>query len=248
MLWTSLLSLHQLSLEIDAFTSPIPATLQGRPLRTTNPGESFVPLTHRVSQTSVGPFSRSFLLFSTNEKEEMASVDTKEKDNNDDSDAVVDEENEESNVNGESKGDDSDVVTLNTETKEETKKEVSLQFDPKVDNGTHSKLTRLKDKLWVREALEDLTSAEFACSLSPSKDRSDKRAVDFENIASQLARRIEEMCVKGSSDDPACIAFYPLTMGAEGSAKEDEECFVLKKNFGMGSVTYTDEQRDALLQ
>ena len=32
----------------------------------------------------------------------------------------------------------------------------------------HSKLRTLKDRMWVREALEDLTAAEFACSLASS--------------------------------------------------------------------------------
>ncbi len=64
--------------------------------------------------------------------------------------------------------------------------------------------------MWVREALEDLTAAEFASSLTvedtqaPSSTGGNqsnrKRAVDFENVLNKLDARIEEMCVITSQE------------------------------------------------
>jgi hypothetical protein len=124
----------------------------------------------------------------------------------------------------------------------------------------HSKLSTLKDRMWVREALEDLAAAEFACSIaaSSSGERNDnekkrERDVDFENILAKLEKRISDMCVLTSEEETSddCIACYPdQSWGDEAIAVgEDEEkrYWILKKNFGMGSVTYTDEQRTALV-
>lgn len=115
----------------------------------------------------------------------------------------------------------------------------------------HSKLRTLKDRMWVREALEDLTAAEFACSLASSasakQEDSEKRkksAVDFENILAKLEKRIEDMCVlsDGTEENTSCIATYPVD-----DYNGDGACWVLKKNGGMGSVTYTDDQRETLI-
>ena len=115
----------------------------------------------------------------------------------------------------------------------------------------HSKLRTLKDRMWVREALEDLTAAEFACSLASSastkQEDSEKRkksAVDFENILAKLEKRIEDMCVlsDGEEENTSCIATYPVD---DNDGKGT--CWVLKKNGGMGSVTYTDDQRETLI-
>mmetsp|Transcript_6005 Transcript_6005/g.11362 ORF Transcript_6005/g.11362 Transcript_6005/m.11362 type:complete len:665 (-) Transcript_6005:1807-3801(-) len=126
----------------------------------------------------------------------------------------------------------------------------------------HTKLSTLKDRMWVREALEDLAAAEFACSIaaSSSSDGNDngnekkrERAVDFENILAKLEKRISDMCVLTSEAEAGddCIATFP-DQSWDDEAKsfgEDEEkqFWILKKNFGMGSVTYTDEQRNALV-
>ncbi len=115
----------------------------------------------------------------------------------------------------------------------------------------HSKLRTLKDRMWVREALEDLTAAEFACSLASSasakQEDSEKRkksAVDFENILAKLEKRIEDMCVlsDGTEENTSCIATYPVD-----DYNGDGACWVLKKNGGMGGVTYTDDQRETLI-
>ncbi len=118
----------------------------------------------------------------------------------------------------------------------------------KLSKPSSSKLSTLKDRMWVREALEDLTAAEFACSLATSgsdeeeSGKKKKNSVDFENILSKLEKRIEEMCVitQEKEKSPSCIASYPVD-------DKDGMCWALKKNQGMGSVTYTDDQRDALL-
>jgi hypothetical protein len=127
--------------------------------------------------------------------------------------------------------------------------------------STASKLRMLKDRMWVRETLEDLTSAEFACSLAPrptSDEKSGvqkKSSVDFENILLKLDRRIEDMCTLSTYEDnnSDCIISYPLDKiplnndeQGFGSSPE-KECWSLMKNSGMGSVTYTDDQRSALI-
>mmetsp|Transcript_28855 Transcript_28855/g.52729 ORF Transcript_28855/g.52729 Transcript_28855/m.52729 type:complete len:652 (-) Transcript_28855:96-2051(-) len=81
----------------------------------------------------------------------------------------------------------------------------------------NSKLRQLKDRMWVREALEDITAAEFASSLSVEEVEDDddyddeeqqtaskrkgwtspkkQRAVDFDNVLNKLDARIDEMCM-----------------------------------------------------
>ena len=146
----------------------------------------------------------------------------------------------------------------------------SIASKPKSDDSSngitkHSKLSTLKDRMWVREALEDLTAAEFACSIAASSSsgsdsgsgsgtgKKNKRAVDFDNILTKLENRIEDMCVivSASERDESCLVSYPLSNGdmvseGDGGIRE-KSCWVLKKNFGMGSVTYTDEQRNVLV-
>ncbi|KAL7537374.1 hypothetical protein ACHAXR_007772 [Thalassiosira sp. AJA248-18] len=109
-------------------------------------------------------------------------------------------------------------------------------------NQRNSKLRQLKDRMWVRETLEDITAAEFASSLSvedeeetstattptstattssknngvvtKKKKKKRKRAVDFDNILNKLDLRIEEMCVLSSPE----------------IAKEmDQTCYVLNR-------------------
>lgn len=122
---------------------------------------------------------------------------------------------------------------------------------------TNSKLAKLKDRMWVREALEDLTSAEFACSIGIQVDTNGKKnKVDFENIVMKLDQRIEDMCTlaKKGEEGAECLVTYPL-VESESEQKESKdvteteaECWVLNKDCGMGSVTYSNEQRDALVR
>jgi hypothetical protein len=126
---------------------------------------------------------------------------------------------------------------------------------------TASKLRMLKDRMWVRETLEDLTSAEFACSLAPRSTLDEKsgtqkkNSVDFENILQKLDRRIEDMCTLSTFGDKNsdCIISYPLDktsfdeLEQNLSPSPEKECWSLMKDSGMGSVTYTDDQRSALI-
>lgn len=125
------------------------------------------------------------------------------------------------------------------------------------------KLRRLKDMMWVRECLEDLTAAEFACTVeamaeddedsggassssssssnSNSKQnrpkRSRKRAVDYEKLLTQLNKRIRDL---------GCDNV--VSLGAKDvQATDDFQC-VLEPGTGMGCLTYTDTQRAALLE
>jgi len=116
----------------------------------------------------------------------------------------------------------------------------------------YSKLRQLKDRMWVREALEDVTAAEFATSLSveteqevgtgagTTTDRAgakiwerkgkSKRAVDFDNILDKLDVRIEEMCVLSSPEvaaemDQTChiLSRRVPTSGEDGEATFEME-------------------------
>jgi len=138
----------------------------------------------------------------------------------------------------------------------------------------HSKLRILKDRMWVRETLEDLTAAEFASSIaiatstisttgqSSSRIKKSKSAVDFDNILNNLNRRIEEMCVTTTVDEAQRLGVTchildrpakeldtdsTSSLSSESSSSLDEYCFILRDNLGKGCVTYTREQRDALL-
>jgi hypothetical protein len=122
-----------------------------------------------------------------------------------------------------------------------------------------SKFRQLKDIMWIRETLEDLTGAEFALSVesesqvvtlngsggrtgaamssSSSPPRKKKRAVDYEKLMSQLTKRVEDM------------TRVPFVEG-QGGLAEDAATMVaaLKEDQGMGRYAYTQEQRAALLE
>ena len=67
-----------------------------------------------------------------------------------------------SNKNEDSEADDiSDAAALDSIEKDDTN---SIATAKKIES-TVTRLRRLKDLVWVREALEDLTAAEFACSV-----------------------------------------------------------------------------------
>ncbi len=126
-----------------------------------------------------------------------------------------------------------------------------------------SKLRQLKDRMWVRETLEDLTAAEFASSLtvedrttssSTGENQSNrKRAVDFENVLNKLDARIEEMCVVTSEEiseqmNQTCHVIERRMPGSEGNTTIQNMCYTLAENIGMGSVVYNTDQREALLK
>ncbi|KAL7485052.1 hypothetical protein ACHAW6_010655 [Cyclotella cf. meneghiniana] len=122
--------------------------------------------------------------------------------------------------------------------------------------GADSKLRRLKDRMWIRETLEDLTAAEFASSLSvedaKTKSTNRKRDVDFENVLAKLDARVEGMCVlmteeESKRNNQTCYLLDRRIVGDEGKTTVQHSCFVLAENVGMGSVVCTAEQREALL-
>jgi hypothetical protein len=102
-------------------------------------------------------------------------------------------------------------------------------------DGKTSKFRRLKDFMWVREAQEDLTAAEFAISIdaSPQKQKT-KRAIDYDNLLNQLDRRIRDLVC---GDDVSCSVDV-----------EDAATLKLKPGKGSGSIAYTESQRNALLK
>jgi len=103
-----------------------------------------------------------------------------------------------------------------------------------------SKFRKLKDIMWIREAVEDVTAAEFACSVEGSSEgekdaslrRKRKRAVDYEKMLSNLDRRVQDM--------------IPGFIGADDDV--GDEIGKLDKNKGMGRFAYTPEQRAELLR
>jgi len=111
-------------------------------------------------------------------------------------------------------------------------------IQPKEISG--KRLRRLKDLVWVREALEDLASAEFACTVESgtiigedqAKTRR-KRAVDYEKLLSQLNKRISDLgCDFASSEANRDISFSCSLTPGVGSAKE----------------VYSEKQRQTLLE
>lgn len=89
--------------------------------------------------------------------------------------------------------------------------------------------------MWVREAQEDLTAAEFAISIdaSPQKQKT-KRAIDYDNLLNQLDRRIRDLVC---GDDVSCSVQV-----------EDAATLKLKPGKGSGSIAYTESQRNALFK
>lgn len=114
-----------------------------------------------------------------------------------------------------------------------------------------SRLRRLKDLVWVRETLEDLTAAEFACSVESHHQGEDdgpdtetaqkrrKRAVDYEKLLSKLNRRIQDLGCNIHDDEPH-------SAGKENDV-EPITCS-LQPNIGMGTTTYSEDQRQLLLE
>ena len=151
------------------------------------------------------------------------------------------------------------ITALSSSTRERGSEAKTSTTGPNPESSSFSKLPRLKDRMWVRETLEDLTAAEFACSLAPRTlseeendgKKSDKSAVDFENLLAKLEKRIEDMCVRSTygADGDVCIVSYPIDKSTYSDAfpNPDDECWSLMKNYGKGSVTYTDDQRSALV-
>lgn len=98
-----------------------------------------------------------------------------------------------------------------------------------------SKFRKLKDVMWARETVEDITAAEFACSVEASVGEEDeslrrqrKRAVDYEKMLTNLNRRISDM---------TCVPFDLV----------DTSSTELDETTGMGRFTFTSDERKELL-
>jgi hypothetical protein len=98
------------------------------------------------------------------------------------------------------------------------------------DITENTKFRKLKDLMWVRETLEDLTAAEFACSID-AKPSGKKRAIDYDNLLNRLDRRIMDMACEDTNDCKVSFANPALVPGT-----------------GMATLAYTETQRDALLK
>lgn len=125
------------------------------------------------------------------------------------------------------------VAEVSDEKREDNKPEKTKELKVQISNSPVSKFRKLKDIMWIREAVEDLTAAEFACSVDSPERRSDskqKRAVDYEKLLAQLDRRVSDML---------CQSIDELDL-SEGEPELD-------KSSGMGRYAYTADQRSALL-
>lgn len=115
---------------------------------------------------------------------------------------------------------------------------------------TVSKFRQLKDIMWIRETLEDLTAAEFALSVEQQSDgisqvneniaastssrTTKKRAVDYEKLLSQMTKRTEDITCQPFDD------YTPLV--------DDDGALRLDENLGMGRYAYTNEERMILME
>eukprot|EP00980_Cylindrotheca_fusiformis_P006689 scaffold1398_cov116-Cylindrotheca_fusiformis.AAC.6 len=125
-----------------------------------------------------------------------------------------------------------DVSKVNEKQEESPKKSAT----PKValSNNPVSKFRKLKDIMWIREAVEDLTATEFACSVEAGEkisNRKQKRAVDYEKLLSQLDQRVSDLTQQPFND----VILH-------------ENKLELDENVGMGRFVYTEEQRLGLLK
>lgn len=97
-----------------------------------------------------------------------------------------------------------------------------------------SKFRKLKDMIWIRETVEDLTAAEFACSVEAALDensrRRRKRAVDYDKILAQLNKRLQDLgCGVGDNDNSMVVC-------------------ELEPGLGMGTTVYSDGEREQLFE
>ena len=100
-----------------------------------------------------------------------------------------------------------------------------------------AKFRRLKDLMWIRETLEDLTTAEFASSLDAKQaegQRKRQRAVDYDKLMGQLDNRLKDLgCAIMNADSESGVEHtFPKPVPGRG----------------MGTLVYTDEQREALFK
>lgn len=108
-----------------------------------------------------------------------------------------------------------------------------------------SKFRKLKDIMWIREAVEDVTAAEFACSVEGSSEgekdaslrRKRKRAVDYEKMLSNLDRRLTDMI-------PPILG----EVNGDVNGSNDDDSWELDETKGMGRYAYSSTEREDLLK
>lgn len=139
-----------------------------------------------------------------------------------------------------------------------------------------SKFRQLKDIMWIRETLEDLTAAEFALSVESEAENSQrvggggggggsstsavnatataagtrkkKRAVDYEKLLTRLTTRVEDMtCVALVEDQEERQPSQEETNKGDEPSPLVVVSAELKDNSGMGRYVYSQQQRSALL-
>jgi hypothetical protein len=97
-----------------------------------------------------------------------------------------------------------------------------------------SKFRKLKDMIWIRETVEDLTAAEFACSVEAAEGEDSRkkrrRAVDYDKVLGQLNKRLQD-----------------LGCGVDDNDKSMVVC-QLQPGVGMGTTVYSDEEREQLFE
>jgi hypothetical protein len=119
---------------------------------------------------------------------------------------------------------------------EEEKQQQSAPKPPSlITNFPDSKFRRLKDMMWIRETLEDLTAAEFACKVEAAgagqadSGTKRKRAVDYEKMLGRLNGRIRDMVCYDADE-----------------INGNEPIIIQGK--GMGRIVYTHQQRDVMFK
>ena len=98
---------------------------------------------------------------------------------------------------------------------------------------SENRVRRLRDLMWIRETLEDLTAAEFAINLDQATEDSKrrKRAVDYDNLLAKLNDRMRDLACDRGSEDCQLDEIVALTPGK-----------------GMASTVYSDQQRADLFK
>lgn len=104
------------------------------------------------------------------------------------------------------------------------------------DEKRITKFRTLKDLMWVRETMEDLTAAQFACSIDSTtnpkkmKQQQQRRAIDYDQLLANLDRRILDMACEDVNECQISIDRPTLT-----------------PEKGMAAIVYTESQRNNLL-
>lgn len=108
---------------------------------------------------------------------------------------------------------------------------------PRLNNSNETRVRRLRDLMWIRETLEDLTAAEFAVNLDQTVEKEvdaskrRKRAVDYDKLLMKLNRRIMDLGCERESEDCQLEQIVEVIPGK-----------------GMGRIAYTTQQRADLFK